>query len=1252
VAIVVVLAFFSGSYAREWIPLLEGTPSEEAVAEVLSSDESGTLMEVEIPGLTLEPSFRGTPGSVRLSIPGAASTTLPGAPELPVVSFLLAVPDLGDVSLEIVSRDERVLDGYDVAPVRPYALEGRQPQEAVADPSIYGSDTLYPAELAVLGEPAVFRDLRVVSVRVNPVRVNPVTRKLHVTERVRVRLNYGAGAGVNPRSVARSFRSAAFEPLYRSLVDNYDLLPRAEVRRGSYLIITADGYAASLAPLVEWKRSRGIETELVLLSTIGASPTNQDIKDYIQNAYETWPSPPDYVLLVGDSTTSTAATIPCWYLPAIPFSHVTDHPYTELDGTDYFPEVIIGRMSVDAASEAAVASLKVLSYERDCDAATDDWYGKALMVAGNYGATPPPTSPRQTVLRVREMLYDCGYAQVDTVFYPPYVAPNPIGSMIDSGVGIVNYRGWGAAQGWHYPEYYVDDINSLSNGKMLPIMTSCVCGTGNWESWGYDPCFAEAWIRAGTPADLKGGPVAYGPSDFNTHTRWNNAVGSGIYQGLLYEGLDHFGQATVRSKFEVWKWFVDEREGGDWVDYYYNVYNVVGDPELWVRLEAPEDFIVTHDASVPFGKNNLLVKVTDSAGDVVPGAEVILYKENEFIESRVLAGSDRVLMPLPAETAGTTNVTVVAAGFKPYTGSAEVVTSSGPQVAYLSHGIDDDSLGASSGNGDGAANPGETIELVVTLRNYGLSTASGVTCSFSSLDNSQWVNVPTPQVVTYGTITAGGSASGSGPFVFEVADGCPEGTELKFLLEATDGSRATYESEVRVTVGAAALSYYSVSVGGDGVLDPGETAALTVTLENEGPIAATSVSGTLRTPPSGLTAPDAGGYWGTVSAGGMATNSGNTFQVTAAADVADGHEFLLAIDLTGDAGLAQYVVFPLVVGTQTTADPSGADEHGYYCYDDTDTGYGEAPTYSWIEIDPSYGGSGTDLGMAYDEMVDVALPFSFRYYGEEFDTIGICSNGNIGMGSQPVWEHQPRNTPIGAPLGPAGMIAPFWDDLDPAASGKVLYENLGSGRFAVEWSRVQTTYVDTTSLDPYYQTFQLILYDQDVYPTESGDGEIVFQYHTIANADTANGATVGIENLNETDGLEYSFFAMYPDYAAPLAAGRAVKFTTDPPDGYLSTGVDEGEPRGVALLGNRPNPFNPMTAVAFSVPGAAHVDLAVYDISGRRVATLAARTFDGGNHEVVWNGTNDAGERVASGIYFCRLTAMGEERSAKMVLLK
>jgi flagellar hook assembly protein FlgD len=77
-----------------------------------------------------------------------------------------------------------------------------------------------------------------------------------------------------------------------------------------------------------------------------------------------------------------------------------------------------------------------------------------------------------------------------------------------------------------------------------------------------------------------------------------------------------------------------------------------------------------------------------------------------------------------------------------------------------------------------------------------------------------------------------------------------------------------------------------------------------------------------------------------------------------------------------------------------------------------------------------------------------------------------------------------------------------------------------------------------------------------------------------------------------------------------------------------------------------------MTRIAFTLPAAGRAELSVYDIAGRCVATLVDGHVEAGPHEVVWDGTNDAGEPVASGVYFSSVKAHGEEHSAKMVLLK
>lgn len=83
-----------------------------------------------------------------------------------------------------------------------------------------------------------------------------------------------------------------------------------------------------------------------------------------------------------------------------------------------------------------------------------------------------------------------------------------------------------------------------------------------------------------------------------------------------------------------------------------------------------------------------------------------------------------------------------------------------------------------------------------------------------------------------------------------------------------------------------------------------------------------------------------------------------------------------------------------------------------------------------------------------------------------------------------------------------------------------------------------------------------------------------------------------------------------------------------------------------------PNPFNPETTIQYDLPSAAHVEIVVYDIQGRRVRTLVDEKMDAGSHKVVWEGTNGVGEKVASGLYFYRLHAGDMNAVQKVTMLK
>ncbi|MBN1295074.1 MAG: T9SS type A sorting domain-containing protein [Candidatus Latescibacteria bacterium] len=93
-------------------------------------------------------------------------------------------------------------------------------------------------------------------------------------------------------------------------------------------------------------------------------------------------------------------------------------------------------------------------------------------------------------------------------------------------------------------------------------------------------------------------------------------------------------------------------------------------------------------------------------------------------------------------------------------------------------------------------------------------------------------------------------------------------------------------------------------------------------------------------------------------------------------------------------------------------------------------------------------------------------------------------------------------------------------------------------------------------------------------------------------------------------------------------------------------------PLQMKITGNYPNPFNPSTTIEFYIPDSGQVGISVYNITGQKIKTLLAREMPAGSHTIVWNGKDDNGVNVASGIYFFRMQAGKEILNHRMMLVK
>ena len=161
-----------------------------------------------------------------------------------------------------------------------------------------------------------------------------------------------------------------------------------------------------------------------------------------------------------------------------------------------------------------------------------------------------------------------------------------------------------------------------------------------------------------------------------------------------------------------------------------------------------------------------------------------------------------------------------------------------------------------------------------------------------------------------------------------------------------------------------------------------------------------------------------------------------------------------------------------------------------------------------------------------------------------------------------------------------------------------------------------------------------------VSPMANGDG----YRHIAAIGNTNHDTTWTIKNLPE--GMYYWSVQAVDNAFAGSAFAVEDSFST------TATGIGDVTPRQYVLFQNYPNPFNPTTTIEYVLPYTSNVRLAIYDVSGERIALLVDAPQPAGRYEVPWNGTDQAGTPLASGVYFCRLDAGRFVQTRKVILIK
>jgi len=1068
-------------------------------------------------------------------INGAGQTSLEGNPELPVLTTFYAVEPGKSYRANVNIISSEVIENIDLLPWQTW--ENVTTDEIVSfkrNVNTYSDLTPYPENLGVVSETQTFRDLEIVTVSFTPFQYQPLQNRLEVITSAEIELVEIGSVIDNSQRPAK--RSRVFEKLYKSIVVNYDrFVSVEEYQKPSILYIlpsNSTNLMSTLNLLINWRHKAGYVVNIISTSTTGSSVSA--IKNYIQNAYETWTDPPEYVALVGDA--SGSYSIPTYFDNWSGYNGEGDFPYSQLDGTDLFPEILLGRISFSSTTELATIINKTVQYETN-PYMGENWFTRACMVGDPSSSGISCIITKEVTKHYLEELGD--YDDVRTVYNGSF--PSQMVNNLNDGLTFFNYRGY-----WGVSGFTNGSINGLNNGFKLSVATVITCGTGSFSS---ETSMSEAFVRAGTPSQPKGAVAAIGTATIGTHTMFNNAVDLGFYYGIFADGLETPSAALARGKLHLYQTYPSNPNS--FVSTFTHWNNLIGDPALRMWTAVPQSFSVTYDNSINRGTNFIDIHVNNSDGDNMQGALVTILKgSDEVFESGYTDANGNITLPINSFAEGNMSVTVTAKNYIPHQGMVQI---SNPEtnVNILANLciIDDDANAPSNGNSDGVLNSSEIVELTIPIHNYGTSSVNGLTGVLSAHSSNVNVNVAS---VTYGGLDSNETYYPIEQFVIELDNSVIEGQYVELRLMLTDNNNNSWEGILTYNTAGSFLDIVSVNVidGGDGVLDPGETAQLQFSLSNSGSVNATNVTASLNTNLPLLDIIDEGSVWGTILAGQM-TNSSDHFTVTADAGLLPGTVVHLFLTITGGDGFEITRSFTLQIGTVTESDPLGPDEHGYYIYDSGDQIYSNAPFYNWIEIDDRYGGIGSqiaiiDNGNNGDDVLQLTLPFTFRMYGQSYGQISVCSNGWIAMGHTNMQSF--RNYPIPGAGGPSPMIAAFWDDMITSSNGRVYkYFDAANHQFIIEWSRLRT--YDNNSLE----TFQVILRDPAFYFTPTGDGEILIQYKTFNNTTTGNygwgqvhGAycTVGIEDATASKGLQYTFNNQYPTAAMTLDDETAILITT------------------------------------------------------------------------------------------------------------
>jgi hypothetical protein len=651
-----------------------------------------------------------------------------GRPDLPVKIIHLILPLGSEVAgVSVTEENHIMLPGeYLIGPCQPgEKTDGSNRRVRIKpDEEIYKSDSLYPCSLVEIIEEGYLGGNHLVTLEIHPLRYRPLSQRLFLCSRLSIRVELRA-AEKTPASFVVPKRTAKTQRLYdevlQRMVDNkMDL--SAFACRGfsaasfspnaggssyySYLVVTSSELESAFTPLVEWKRSKGIETGMVCLDSILTDYPGRDdaekLRGFLIQAYQRGTV---WVLLGGDED-----VVPIRYAypsnvstpPPVQDQQICDLYFSDVDGEwdldddgiwgephnddpDIYPDLFLGRVACSDPAEAAAFVEKLISYEKNPGGGETDYLTRALWMCSDQMKDWDGGAGQHSLLA--PYLPSHFFQDMATLVESPTGdAENPVGpdgetciQVMNQGWGIVGVLAHGKASGFvaksnltnSNPRSWVlttpgegdghGHMPALSNASSYGILYSISCSQSaidvdKYPFLGGEPSVAEFYPMA----SQKGGVAFLG------YTRWGwVSISYKLFQKFLENLFDsdlghHLGIAEALSRC-AYPAYRDINYG----------HNLFGDPEMPVWTEDPQSLAVIHPEEVIVGKQTVSISVT-SQGAGVGGAQVsfVLHDIIELVGETDQEGNFSCELDL--DDVGQMSLVVTKSNFIPYQDSIMV----------------------------------------------------------------------------------------------------------------------------------------------------------------------------------------------------------------------------------------------------------------------------------------------------------------------------------------------------------------------------------------------------------------------------------------------------------------------------------------------------------------------------------------------------------------------------------------------------